>query len=82
MKTEARDESDEHISKRGSREHVCQIRPRECGHVTGEECQERQDSEGDPGVQNDEEQTGNVVQGNTAGVFHAAGQQGITRSAE
>ena len=82
MQTEVTNQSDEHIGERGGWQHIGEVCPRQSRHVTSEEGQQEKDSHCDPRVEDGQQQTGKVVEGNAAEIFHAASQQGITRSAE
>src|SRR6267378_3290276 len=82
VKTEVANQSDEHVSERGGWQHIGEVRPRQRGHVTGEEGEQEKDSQCHPRVKDGQQQTGKVVEGKAAEIFHAASQQGITRSAE
>ena len=82
MKTEVANQSDEHVGERCGRQDICEVCPRQAGHVTGEECEQEKDSDCYPGIEDGQQQTGKVVEGKATEVFHAASQQGITRSAE
>jgi len=82
MQTEVANQSDEHIGERGGRQHISEVCPRQGGHVTGEEGEQEEDSHCYPRIEDGQQQTGKVVEGKTAEVFHAASEQGITRGAE
>src|SRR6266478_7715130 len=82
MQTEVANQSDEHVGERGGRQDIGEVCPRQSGHVTGEEGQQEKDSHCYPRVEDGQQQTGEIVEGKTAEIFHAASQQGITRSAE
>src|SRR6202795_4523619 len=82
MQTVVANQSDEHIGKRRGRQDIREVSPRKRRHVTGEEGEQEKDSHCYPGVEDGQQQTGKVVEGNAAEIFHATSQQGITRSAE
>src|SRR5271169_4147708 len=82
MKTEVTNQSDEHISERCGRQYIGEISPRQRRHVAGEEGQQEKDSQRDPWIEDGQQETGEIVKGKAAELFHTASQQGITRCAE
>ena len=82
MQTEVANESDEDIGEGGGGKHVGEVGPGKRGHVTGKECEQEEDARGDPGMDDGEQQSGEVVEGDIADFFHAASQQGIAGGAE
>src|SRR5208282_5630734 len=82
MKTEVTNQSDEHVCERRGRQHVRKVSPRKRRHVTGEEGKQEDDSQGNPRIEDGQEETGKVVERKATELFHSASQQGITRCAE
>src|SRR5271169_677002 len=84
MKTEVSNQGDEHVSERCRGQHVSEVGPRKRGDVTGEECEQKKDSQCYPGVEDRQEQGRKAVKRDVyvAEFFHTASQQGIARRAE
>ena len=72
----------QHVSQRRGGQHVGEISPGEGRHVGGEKSQQKQNPQGDPGIQNGEDEVRQAVQRNVADLLHAAGEKGIANRSE
>ena len=67
----------QYVTQGGGRQHVRQVRPGQGGHVGGEKSQQKNNPQGDPGIQNGQNNVRQPPQGDVTDLLHSPDEKRI-----
>jgi len=70
-------QGEHYVAERRCRQNVGEIRPGKRGHVGGKECQQKQNSDRDPGIEHGVDHALQMIERDAAGLLHPVREHGV-----